>query len=162
MKKKLSVYTIIYENISGYSLIELLVVIGILSIIVSIIFPNFMAARQRSRDTQRKSDLIQIQKSMELFKMDQTNPAYPSPSAFPAALCNDCWSSGANCTGNIYMKKFSCDPAGFAPTPYYYDRTDTLNYDLVACLENPADPDKDLTPNPICTITNSSYTVNEP
>ncbi len=119
----------------GFTLIELLVVIAIIGSLSALFLPNFMAARERARDSQRKSDLKQIQKAFELYKQDQT------PTVIPATLptANQCWSSGVNCTGNIYMNKFPADPQG---TAYGYVYTDTLTYSIVACLENIADPDK--------------------
>jgi len=152
------------KNEDGFTLIELLVVIGIITMITALLFPNFMGARQRARDAQRKSDLSQIQKAMELFKLDQKPPVYPTTGAFPASLCGQCWSSAADCGGNIYMHKFPCDPGSSVPTPYIYARdTDTLKYTLSACLENAADPDADVTPIPSCSGgANTSYTVHEP
>ena len=62
----------------GFTLIELLVVVAIIGALSSIMLPNFMAARERARDSQRKSDLKQLQKSLELYKLDQALPAYPA------------------------------------------------------------------------------------
>ncbi|MGB9883475.1 MAG: type II secretion system protein GspG, partial [Microgenomates group bacterium] len=103
--------------------------------------PNFMGARERARDSQRKSDLKQIQKALEMYKQDQTLPAYPTSIPITPGLC---WSSGgvgATCpSGNIYMNKFPTDPS--PGKRYYYSVDNTnLNYTLCACLENKADPD---------------------
>ena len=85
----------------GFTLLELLVVIGIIGVLAALSLPNFMSARARARDGQRKSDLVQIQKAFELYKFDQPTPAYPD--TIPPA--NLCWSSGgsaATCpAGNI-------------------------------------------------------------
>lgn len=152
------------KNEEGFTLIELLVVIGIITMITALLFPNFMGARQRARDAQRKNDLSQIQKAVELFKLDQKPQVYPTTGAFPASLCGQCWSSAADCGGNIYMRKFPCDPGSSAPTPYIFTRdTDTLKYALSACLENAADSDADVTPIPSCSgSANTSYTIHEP
>ncbi|PIU36636.1 prepilin-type cleavage/methylation domain-containing protein, partial [Candidatus Roizmanbacteria bacterium CG07_land_8_20_14_0_80_34_15] len=56
----------------GFTLIELLVVIAIIGSLSALFLPNFMAARERARDTQRKSDLRQIQKALEMHKQDQS------------------------------------------------------------------------------------------
>jgi len=150
-------------NNRGFTLVELLVVISILTMVTALLFPNFMGARQRARDAERKSDLQQIQKALELYKMDQNPPAYPTTGAFGVSLCNQCWSSGANCTGNVYMRKFPCDPGSTVPSPYIYTRgSNPLSYTLSSCLENAADPDKDSSPIPACSLTNTSYTINEP
>lgn len=154
----------------GFTLVELLIVIAIITMMIAILTPNFMEARIRARDAQRKSDLGQIQKALELYKMDQSPPAYPSPSAFPASFCNQClrYPEGADCdasTTNVYMRKFPCDPGSINPTPYYYEGNggDPLKYKFVACLENGADPDRDAdTNNAACPGAQGSYTIHEP
>lgn len=148
----------------GFTLVELLVVIAVITLVISLLFPNFMGVRQRARDAERKADLSQIQKALELYKMDQRPPVYPTTGAFGVSVCSQCWSSNANCSGNIYMRKFPCDPTSRIPTPYIYtrDSSDTLKYSLSACLENPVDEDKDPTPIANCGGTATSYTVHEP
>lgn len=147
---------------AGFTLIELLVVIAVLSFLAALLLPNFIGARQRARDVQRKSDLKSIQTSLEMYKLDQNPQSYPT--GLPASLCGLCWTStGANATcpsGNVYMRKFSCDPAGITPTPYIYtqDPTDSLRYSLSTCLENPADSDRD--PTSVCS-SGASYTIHE-
>lgn len=151
---------------SGFTLVELLVVIGIIALVMVAVFPNFTGARQRARDNQRKIDLKNIQASMDLYKSDQNPPVYPTTGALGESICGLCWSSDGNCgsvaSSNIYMRKLPCDPAGATtPTPYLYtlNASDNLKYTLSACLENPVDPDRDTSNVTGCTI---SYTVNEP
>ena len=122
----------------GFTLIELLVVIAIIGSLSALFLPNFMAARERARDTQRKSDLGQIQKALEMHKQDQSPTDFLATESFPAV--NSCWSSGASCTGNVYMNKFPGDP-NRTPNNYYYVNNGNLTYTLCACLENKADPD---------------------
>ena len=146
----------------AFTLIELLVVIAIIGSLSGLFLPNFMAARERARDSQRKSDLKQIQKAFELYKQDQITSAFPS--ALPTS--NVCWSSAANCTGNIYMNKFPADPNRTLNSGlYYYVRgSDLITYTLCACLENKADPDG-TTANCDASYTCSSgksYVVNQP
>lgn len=142
----------------GFTLIELLVVIAIIGSLSALLLPNFMGARERARDAQRKSDLKQIQKAFELYKQDQTIPAFPT--GLPTA--GDCWSSATNCGGNIYMNKFPADPLS---TQQYYLGVDNSNltYTLCACLENVADADSSTS----CTVcgtcsTSKCYIVNQP
>ena len=120
----------------AFTLIELLVVIAIIGSLSALFLPNFMAARERARDSQRKSDLKQIQKAFEMYKQDQASPAFPA--TLPTS--NACWSSAENCGGNIYMNKFPTDP-NLGKDYYYLPDNDNLTYVLCACLENKADPD---------------------
>jgi len=118
----------------GFTLIELLIVIAIIGILSAIIFPNYMAARERARDTQRKSDLAQIQKAIELYKQDN-NSALP-----PSITFGSPWANGST----IYMSKVPQDPLGVNDdSSYVYtpDGTDPAKYTLCACLENTADTD---------------------
>ena len=52
---------------SGFSLIELLIVIGILAIISAIGVSGFSMAQKRARDAGRKSDLAQFRSSLESY-----------------------------------------------------------------------------------------------
>lgn len=116
----------------GFTLIELLVVIAIIGMLSALLLPNFMSARERARDSQRKSDLKQIQKALEMYKQDQ------SPISFPPELPTAGEEFSYN--GNIYMNKFPTDPS--PDLEYYYNvDNDSLTYTLCACLENSADPD---------------------
>ncbi|MDO8498064.1 MAG: type II secretion system protein [bacterium] len=130
----------------GFTLIEILVVIAIISGLSAVLLPNFMGARERGRDSQRKNDLKQIQNALELYKQDA------SPIAFPTTLPSSglCWSSGgagASCpAGTTYINKFPGDPTLKNPDAsvkgYYFSPINTsLTYTLCACLENIADSD---------------------
>jgi len=130
---------------NGFTLIELLVVMVIIGLLAGLILPNFMSARERARDAQRKSDLEQIQKALELYKMDQSPPAYPAGSdPFQPVACNAIWQSGED---TVYMPKFPCDSKMAAGNNWRYVLVvprvagDNLTYKLIACLENKSDPD---------------------
>jgi len=115
----------------GFTLIELLVVIAIIGGLSALLLPNFMSARERTRDSQRKSDLRQIQKALEMYRQD----SYDFPTALPTP-------GGGAWTGTnslIYMNKVPSDP--LRSTSYYYFNNGNLTYTLCACLENVADSD---------------------
>lgn len=121
-------------NSWGFTLIELLIVIAIIGILSAVIFPNYMAARQRARDATRKSDLSQIQKAIEFYKQDNS-------SLLPASITLGVqWSHGST----IYMSKVPQDPlhdSDHSTYVYTPDGTDPALYTLCTCLENTADED---------------------
>ncbi len=121
---------------NSFTLIELLVVIAIIGGLSTLLVPNFMGARERARDAQRKSDLKQIQKALEMYRQDKTPIAYPTATANRFGVCGSQFTSGRT----VYMNKIPCDPLG--PTPYYYSvDNNNLTYTLCACIENKTDPE---------------------
>lgn len=149
----------------AFTLIELLVVIAIIGILSSLFYPNFMAAREKARDSQRKSDLKQIQKALELYKQDRNPIVFPT--SIPSA--SQCWTSGGVGTtcpaGTIYMNRFPVDPSPNKSYSFAVNNN-TLTYTLCACLENPADPDA--SPTVSCSacgsacLTGPCYVVTQP
>lgn len=123
----------------GFTLIEILVVIAIIGTLSALLLPNFMDARARARDAQRKSDLNQIQKALEMYKNDQVNQSYPDKDKLPAAGLAFSSASG------VYMKAVPKDPLSTDSTPIAYLYTPVgvgpvyVDYILCACLENIAD-----------------------
>lgn len=125
----------------GFTLIEILVVISILAGFVTMLVPNFMAARIKSRDSKRKSDLRQIQKALEMYRQDQDPQIYPA--ALPAACSS--WKNPTD-SSIVYMSTVPGDPMTSCPgqASYYYVRNtdDSMRYDIYACLEDKADSEK--------------------
>lgn len=127
----------------SFTLIELLVVIAIIGSLSAILLPNFMGARERARDSQRKSDLKQIQKALEMYKQDQSPPSFPTSVACGASTCFP--NSGSEwknpVTNSIYMNLVPKDPNRTTNDGiYFYSVGSDLTYTLCACLENKADP----------------------
>jgi len=150
MKKQFSIT-------KGFTLIELLIVLAIIGVLTSFLLVNFIGAKSRARDAQRKSDLRQMQAAFELFRADVGN--------YPTTAQVACGSPLAN-GGTTYMAKVPCDPLATGQYIYTYTQTGSgTGYTLVTCLENVNDSQKDAANNATyCTggATNWSYTLTNP
>jgi len=115
---------------SGFTLIEILVVISIIGILTSLLVANFAQVRSRARDAQRKSDLTQIKKAIQMYYNDN-NATYPTSIPFEAAF------TSAN-TAAPYMGYVPQDP--LSPDQVYsYSTSGADSFELWATLENPSD-----------------------
>lgn len=63
----------------GFTLIELLVVIAIIAILAAILFPVFTSAKEKARQTNCMSDMMQLSKGFRMY-LDDKNGKYPSTS----------------------------------------------------------------------------------
>jgi general secretion pathway protein G len=145
----------------GFTLIELLVVIAIIGGLAALFLPNFMAARERARDSQRKADIKSIQKALEMYKTDQLDTSYP-----PAITAGSSLSNGTT----IYMNKIpvppnnTSDASGITTYTYARSATSVRAYTLCGCLENKADSEGQTCPVGICSCGTGykCYYVNQP
>lgn len=123
----------------GFTLIEMLVVIAIISLILTIAAVNYASANKRARDGRRKADLEQIRSALEMYRADNPAIGYPNVanySALAGPLSN-------------YINPFPNDPqnVGLSYT-YYYVWLSTTTYRLCTVLE--AGGGSGCTSNPSC------------
>lgn len=65
-----------YKRSSGFTLIEVMVVVVILGILAAIIVPKIMSRPEQARRVKVKQDLLAIQSALDLYKLD--NSMYPT------------------------------------------------------------------------------------
>lgn len=132
---------------SGFTLVELLVVMAIIAILVTVVVGGFRSSQMRGRDAGRKSDLKQIANALELFFLDYGK--YPPAAGTQIAACGynpatgtgtACvWGSGSmNDAKTTYMTTIPKDL--LAAQNYVYRVSSTQNmFQLFARLENTQD-----------------------
>lgn len=62
---------------TGFTIIELLIVITIISLLATLVIVSVSSAQKRSRDVKRQADMTQIQKALAVYHT--INGAYPGP-----------------------------------------------------------------------------------
>lgn len=135
---------------SGFTLVELLIVIAILGVLAGLILANMSGARERARDAQRKSDLKQLQTALRMYYNDyQRNPTYYVQSGVykiqhngtDGSLISYDWGVEFAIGSNTYMAKLPRDPlsTGIYNYNYWRNGSDTDIYCAWANLENTSD-----------------------
>lgn len=136
----------------GFTLIEVLVVIGILGILatVALVAINPAEAQKKARDTQRLKDVATLQSIIEQFYQDNPGAAAaaltgPKDSSGGLKTCNNNWLGVNMCP---YANVIPVDPSNRAvsvtdatgavssQSAYYYFRTSTAGYKICTYLES--------------------------
>jgi general secretion pathway protein G len=131
----------------GFTLIELLVVIAIIGILATVGLNSFKSSLIKGRDAQRKHDLGQIQKALEMYLNDH-GKYRTLTEGLPAAGTE--WND--NPSETIYMKSVPGDPKG---GNYCYESDATGSYyRIYAKLENIMDSKKITPASTVCTLAN--------
>ncbi|CAN5134626.1 hypothetical protein BH11PAT3_BH11PAT3_2810 [soil metagenome] len=80
---------------TGFTLIELMVVISIIGFLSSIVLSSLSVARSKGRDAQRITQIRQLQTALELFYSD--NGSYPRSGECGGTVPNAGWSNSTEC-----------------------------------------------------------------
>ena len=116
------------KTMSGFTLIEILIVVVILGILGAVVVPNILSRPDTARVQAAQTDLRSLSQTLEIYRLD--NFQYPSseqgleslvdrPSGFPEPK---------NWNPEGYLKKLPTDPWG---SPYLYEKTGS-SYSLIS------------------------------
>lgn len=95
---------------SGFSLIEIMVVVVILGILASIVVPKIISRPDEARVVKAKQDVLAIQSALELYKLD--NGVYPSTDQGLIALVEKPNTNPTPRDWKQYLKSLPKDPWG--------------------------------------------------
>lgn len=139
------------RKISGFSLIEILIVIFIIGVLVTITTVAGRGARLVGRNNQRRNELEQIRSALEVWRSD--NSTYPTAGGEAETVL----------TGLVadYLPKVPVDPL---PNDfiYYYVSSGGLTYQLCAHLEGTTADIGGNCNNASCGDNNCNYQVVNP
>ncbi len=99
---------------SGFTLIEIMVVVFILGLLVTLVAPKIIGRTDEARRTKAMADIKGIEEALHLFKLD--NGFYPSTTEGLQALVQRP-ANARNFSPDGYLEKVPVDPWG---NPYAY------------------------------------------
>lgn len=97
---------------SGFTLLEIIVVVAIIAILAAYIAPKVAGRVDDARISKAKSDIRVLESSLELYKLD--NFTYPTGDNGLNALVNKPAGDAKNWREGGYIKKLNKDPWGNA------------------------------------------------
>lgn len=164
------------EYKSGFTLIEILIVVIIIGLLAGIATVSFSTSERRSRDARRKADIVLMRDSMNLYAIDNKG-VYPTLPNFSSnlegvAICStianrpgskDNWTYLENTLAKYIQNgflptdpKWKCsgkDVAGGSTLDemdyMFYIKNDGTRYSAWVQLENPKDPDRNRLPGDV-------------
>lgn len=95
---------------SGFSLIEIMVVVVILGILATLVVPRIMQRPDEARAVKAKQDVLTIEGALDLYRLD--NGYYPSTDQGLSALVEKPTSSPVPSNWSQYLKSLPKDPWG--------------------------------------------------
>jgi general secretion pathway protein G len=124
---------------AGFTLVELLVVITIMSILTIIAVSQFQSAKRKSRDVQRKGDISAVSKALLMYYTDY---GY-FPESDEGNITNGFWgTSFSDAGGYDYLKEMPRENYSDVEFCYVTDGgTEPTKFGLFSILENTEDMD---------------------
>lgn len=104
----------------AFTLLEILVVVGIIAVLVSLGFSSYSTAQKKVRDTKRKSDLKEIQEALEQY-YTICNFEYPNSVSSDSVCINGQIGESIFCKLTAIMSSVPKDPK--SGISYCYQKT---------------------------------------
>lgn len=99
------------DDESGFTLVELMVVIVIIGLLATIVIVNVLPVRDKAMTEKARADIALIEQGLELYRLDNNN--YPAGDQGLRALLP----ATADANHRAYLKRLPDDPWG---KPYLY------------------------------------------
>ncbi|WP_373097093.1 type II secretion system major pseudopilin GspG [Zhongshania sp.] len=102
---------------SGFSLLEIMVVIVIMGLLIAVVAPNVLQNQDRAMVEKARADISVLEQALDMYKLD--NHVYPTTNQGLQALIKrpDTGKQPKNYRSDGYIKRLPEDPWG---TPYVY------------------------------------------
>lgn len=101
----------IRQQTAGFTMLEIIMVTGIISLLAGFILLTFPGSQKRARDTQRKSDMKQYQTALETYA-NKSNGLYPVASGNLSSICGSLGLSGVACPAGSPAYQYRADAGG--------------------------------------------------
>ena len=113
---------------SGFTLVEIMIVVAIIALLAAIAVPNFLRARKRSQATRILEDLRLIDSATDQYAIDTTkttgfNPTFSDIQNY-LKTGTPLYTSGADLFGDAYGPTFTVDSVPQVPTTAYNNLSD--------------------------------------
>ncbi len=124
----------------GFTFLELLIVVAVMSVLGFITYTQFAEAKAKSRDVSRKSDLNEVSKAIQTYFADYGHLPQKGNDSDPDI--NSLWGKPfVDASGYVYMKQMPKEQ--YLPDkPYCYEADSKAKiFKLFTDLESKSDPD---------------------
>lgn len=123
----------------GFTILEILVVVGLIGVLTAMSSMGFVRYSERSRDSRRRIDIQQIRSTLELYRSNSTEGTYPTLGQYGSGTNSVLVTSGL-------LQMIPVDPRGnayvYAPLPAGCNNTSSfcISYTLTTTLETTSTP----------------------
>ncbi|HPA47341.1 MAG TPA: prepilin-type N-terminal cleavage/methylation domain-containing protein [bacterium] len=117
----------------AFTLIELLIVVGIIGILAAIAIPNFLNAQIRAKLARVKADMRTIENALEMYHIDNIHYFVPVPIRMTTDTFDDPFIYRALTTPISYLSAYPVDPFSWdgiddGPVGNYFFSTEEIDY----------------------------------